>query len=113
MHGALPRTLASAQAARATSAYATPIRPSPTRARASRRRVTATRTASEGPPRGRATVRPTSRGTLSAMGKDHPRDLGPRIAADYRLLNYLRGRSTQTVDAIAPGSMRIEVEGGQ
>jgi hypothetical protein len=47
------------------------------------------------------------------VGNDHPRDLGPRIAADYRLLNYLRGRSTQTVDAIVPGSMRIEVEGGE
>lgn len=46
------------------------------------------------------------------MGKDHARVLGPRIAADYRLLNYLRGRSTQTIDAIAPGSARIEVDGG-
>jgi hypothetical protein len=46
------------------------------------------------------------------MGKDHPRDLGPKIAADFRLLNYLRGRSTETVAAIAPGSTRIEVEGG-
>jgi hypothetical protein len=46
------------------------------------------------------------------MGMDHDRDLGPKIAADHRLLNYLRGRSTQTVDAISPGSARIEVEGG-
>jgi hypothetical protein len=46
------------------------------------------------------------------MGKPHTRDLGPKIAADYRLLNYLRGRSTETVDAIGPGSARIEVEGG-
>jgi hypothetical protein len=46
------------------------------------------------------------------MGKDHSRDLGAKIAADYRLLNYLRGRSTESVDAIAPDSTRIEVEGG-
>ena len=46
------------------------------------------------------------------MSKAHSRALGPKIAADYRLLNYLRGRSTATVDAIQPGSTRIEVEGG-
>jgi hypothetical protein len=46
------------------------------------------------------------------MGRPHSRELGPKIAADYRLLNYLRGRSTETEDAIDPGSMRIDVEGG-
>ncbi len=46
------------------------------------------------------------------MGKEHARALGPKIAADYRLLNYLRGRSTETVDAIGAGSTRIDVDGG-
>jgi hypothetical protein len=46
------------------------------------------------------------------MAKTHSRELGVRIASDYRLLNYLRGRSTETVTAIGPGSTRIEVEGG-
>ena len=46
------------------------------------------------------------------MGDKHSRALGPKIAADYRLLNYLRGRSTSTVDAIQAGSTRIDVEGG-
>jgi hypothetical protein len=46
------------------------------------------------------------------MGMPHTRTLGPKIAADHRLLNYLRGRSVDTVDQIDPGSTRIEVEGG-
>ena len=46
------------------------------------------------------------------MAKSHTRELGTKIAADYRLLNYLRGRSTETVDQIGPGSTRIDVEGG-
>jgi hypothetical protein len=46
------------------------------------------------------------------MLKPHSRTLGLKIAADYRLLNYLRGRSTTTADRIAPGSTRIDVEGG-
>jgi hypothetical protein len=46
------------------------------------------------------------------MPKAHTRTLGLKIAADYRLLNYLRGRSTTTVDMIAPGSTMIDVEGG-
>ena len=56
---------------------------------------------------------PTQPGSrLSAMAKPHSRELGARIAGDYRLLNYLRGRSTDTVAAIPPGSTRIDVEGG-
>ena len=46
------------------------------------------------------------------MVKPHTRTLGLKIAADYRLLNYLRGRSTTTDDMIEPGSTRIDVEGG-
>jgi hypothetical protein len=46
------------------------------------------------------------------MPKLHSRALGLKIAADYRLLNYLRGRSTTTADMIAPGSTRIDVEEG-
>jgi hypothetical protein len=46
------------------------------------------------------------------MSRPHPRTLGPKIAADHRLLNYLRGRSVATADQIEPGSTRIEVEGG-
>jgi hypothetical protein len=46
------------------------------------------------------------------MSADHTRTLGPKIAADFRLLNHLRGRSTMTTDEIVPGSIRIEVEGG-
>jgi hypothetical protein len=46
------------------------------------------------------------------MATTHPRALGPKIAADHRLLNYLRGRSVETEDRIDPGSFRIEVEGG-
>ncbi|HET9757167.1 MAG TPA: hypothetical protein VFP66_11740 [Candidatus Limnocylindrales bacterium] len=46
------------------------------------------------------------------MSKPHGRTLGAKIAADYRLLNYLRGRSTATVDSIEPGSTTIEVAGG-
>jgi hypothetical protein len=44
--------------------------------------------------------------------RPHTRTLGSKIAADYRLLNYLRGRSTATVESIAPDSTRIDVEGG-
>jgi hypothetical protein len=46
------------------------------------------------------------------MTTDHTRTLGPKIVADFRLLNHLRGRSIGTVDDIEPGSTRIEVEGG-
>jgi hypothetical protein len=46
------------------------------------------------------------------MSRPHARTLGPKIAADHRLLNYLRGRSVATADQIEPGSTRIEVEGG-
>jgi hypothetical protein len=46
------------------------------------------------------------------VATQHGRTLGPKIAADHRLLNYLRGRSVGTVDQIDPGSTRIEVEGG-
>lgn len=44
--------------------------------------------------------------------KPHPRTLGPKIAADYRLLNHLRGRPLGTIAQIAPGSTTIEVDGG-
>ena len=47
------------------------------------------------------------------MTTDHTRTLGPKIAADFRLLNHLRGRSTGSVDDIEPGSARIPVEGGE
>ncbi len=46
------------------------------------------------------------------MTTGHGRTLGPKIAADFRLLNHLRGRSIETVDAIPPDSTRIDVEGG-
>jgi hypothetical protein len=46
------------------------------------------------------------------MPKPHSRVLGLKIAADYRLLNYLRGRSTTTADMMPSGSTRIDVEGG-
>jgi hypothetical protein len=46
------------------------------------------------------------------MSSEHTRALGPKIAADYRLLNHLRGRSTMTTADIEPESMRIDVEGG-
>lgn len=46
------------------------------------------------------------------MSRAHSRGLGPKIAADYRLLNYLRGRSTAMVDTIEPGSTTIAVEDG-
>ena len=46
------------------------------------------------------------------MALPHPRALGLKIAADHRLLNYLRGRSTETVDDIPAGSTRIDVDGG-
>jgi len=46
------------------------------------------------------------------MAPKHSRTLGPKIAADYRLLNYLRAQSRGSVDDIAPGSAIVEVEGG-
>jgi hypothetical protein len=46
------------------------------------------------------------------MTQPHSRALGTKIAADHRLLNYLRGRSTETADQIPAASTRIEVEGG-
>lgn len=46
------------------------------------------------------------------MNRPHPRNLGPKIAADHRLLNYLRGRSVETTEQVYPGSTTIEVEGG-
>ena len=46
------------------------------------------------------------------MALPHSRALGAKIAADIRLLNYLRGRSIETADQIPAGSTRIEVEGG-
>jgi hypothetical protein len=46
------------------------------------------------------------------MAQAHSRTLGIKIAADHRLLNYLRGRATDTAEKIPPGSTRIEVEGG-
>ena len=46
------------------------------------------------------------------MTTEHTRTLGRKIAAEFRLLNHLRGRSTGTVDDIDPGSVRIEVDGG-
>ena len=49
---------------------------------------------------------------MSAMASKHAHTLGPKIAADYRLLNFLKGQATRTVDQIAPGSVRIPVEGG-
>ena len=46
------------------------------------------------------------------MTPKHSRTLGIKIAADYRLLNYLKAQSTWTVEDIAPGSTTVEVEGG-
>jgi hypothetical protein len=46
------------------------------------------------------------------MTPKHSRTLGPKIAADFRLLNYLRAQSTASVDDITPGSAIVEVEGG-
>ena len=46
------------------------------------------------------------------MTSRHTHALGPKIAADFRLLNFLKGQSTRTVDQIAPGSVRIPVAGG-
>jgi hypothetical protein len=46
------------------------------------------------------------------MTPKHSRTLGARIAADYRLLNYLRAQSRAFVDDIVPGSAIVEVEGG-
>lgn len=42
----------------------------------------------------------------------HARSLGPKIAADHRLLNHLKGRATRTTVDIEPGSTTIEVDGG-
>jgi hypothetical protein len=50
--------------------------------------------------------------TRSPMTPKHSRTLGPKIAADYRLLNYLRAHATGSVDDIAPGSAIVAVEGG-
>jgi hypothetical protein len=44
--------------------------------------------------------------------KPHARALGPKIVADYRLLNHLRGRPMGTIADIEPGSIRLEVDGG-
>jgi len=46
------------------------------------------------------------------MTLKHARTLGPKIAADFRLLNYLKAHSTASVDDIAPGSAIVAVEGG-
>lgn len=46
------------------------------------------------------------------MSHQHPRTLGPKIAADFRLLNHLRSRPAGTVADIEPTSARIEVDGG-
>jgi hypothetical protein len=46
------------------------------------------------------------------MTPKHSRTLGARIAADYRLLNYVKARSAGSVDDIAPGSATLQVEGG-
>jgi hypothetical protein len=46
------------------------------------------------------------------MTPKHSRTLGPKIAADFRLLNYLRAHSVASVDDIAPGSAIVAVEGG-
>jgi hypothetical protein len=46
------------------------------------------------------------------MTTPHSRALGAKIAADHRLLNYLRGRSVETTDQVFPGSTTIAVEGG-
>ena len=46
------------------------------------------------------------------MSHQHPRTLGTKIAADFRLLNHLRARPLGTVTDIEPGSARIEVDGG-
>ena len=48
----------------------------------------------------------------NTMTPKHSRTLGPKIAADFRLLNYLKAHSTASVDDIAPGSAFVEVEGG-
>jgi hypothetical protein len=42
----------------------------------------------------------------------HPRTLGPKIAADFRLLNHLRARPGGTLADIEPGATRIDVDGG-
>lgn len=44
--------------------------------------------------------------------KRHTTNLGPKIAADYRLLNHLRGRSGWTMADLEAGSVTIEVDGG-
>jgi hypothetical protein len=46
------------------------------------------------------------------MTPRHSRTLGPKIAADFRLLNYLKAQSTASVEDIAPGSTIVAVEGG-
>lgn len=44
--------------------------------------------------------------------KRHTTDLGPKIAADYRLLNHLRGRSGWTTADLDGDLPTIEVDGG-
>jgi hypothetical protein len=56
-------------------------------------------------------IRSTGAGIIHVT-THHTRTLGAKIAADFRLLNYLRGRSTGTVDTVQAGSTVIEVEGG-
>ena len=46
------------------------------------------------------------------MTDRHPRTLGSKIAADFRLLNHLRARPIGSIADIEPGSSRIEVDGG-
>lgn len=46
------------------------------------------------------------------MGRAHPHTLGPRIAADYRLLNHLKGRSGWTMADLEAGALTIDVDGG-
>ncbi|MCI0346379.1 MAG: hypothetical protein L0221_13200 [Chloroflexi bacterium] len=46
------------------------------------------------------------------MASKHPRTLGPKIAADYRLLNFLKGQSRRTVSELTPGTPTISVDGG-
>ena len=46
------------------------------------------------------------------MASKHPHTLGPKIASDFRLLNFLKGQSTRTVDQAPAGGLRITVEGG-
>jgi hypothetical protein len=49
---------------------------------------------------------------MPRMASKHAHTLGPKIAADYRLLNYLKGQSRRTVSELPPGRPTIDVEGG-